>query len=114
MSPNHKKLVWLSSLLATPPLSQEARVEAGYLLRRIQSGENIGMPHSRPMPTIGKGCHELRINDKNTIWRIFYRIDSDFIVIPHWTTKKTQKTSQSDINLCQSRLTQYDSITGGN
>ena len=114
MSPNHKKLAWLSSMLTTPPLSQEARVEAGFLLRKIQSGENIGMPHSRPMPSIGKSCHELRITDKNSIWRIFYRIDSDFIIIPHWTVKKTQKTSKVDISLCQLRLNQYDSIIGEN
>jgi hypothetical protein len=34
------------------------------LLRRLQKGENIGLPHSRPMLDIGSRCHELRIRDE--------------------------------------------------
>jgi len=34
-------------------------------LRKIQQGESIGMPHSRPMPSIENDCHELRIQDKD-------------------------------------------------
>jgi hypothetical protein len=39
--------------IKTPPLSPEARIEAGLLLRRLQRGERLEMPHSRPMPVIG-------------------------------------------------------------
>ena len=56
-------------------------MEAGYLLRRLQKGETLGMPHSRPMQSIGLRCHELRINDARAIWRIVYQIDPDAIVI---------------------------------
>ncbi len=55
-------------------------MEAGTLLRRIQEGESIGMPHSRPMQGIGARCHELRIADENRIWRIIYRINVSAIV----------------------------------
>jgi DNA-binding XRE family transcriptional regulator len=37
---------------------QLARLEAGFLLRLLQRGEKIVMPHSRPMPSIGRRCHE--------------------------------------------------------
>lgn len=53
-----KPLAWLREI-KTPPFSSEARVEAGYLLRRLQKGERLNLPYSRPMPTIGSACHEL-------------------------------------------------------
>jgi len=59
--------------------SKEARIEAGLLLRRLQMGEILSMPHSRPMPSIGKSCHELRIKDKDKTWRIIYHIADDVI-----------------------------------
>ncbi len=46
-------LVWLKGEVRTPPFSPEARLEAGFLLRRLQKGESFGLPHSRPMPAIG-------------------------------------------------------------
>jgi hypothetical protein len=59
-----KPTVWLETEIRTPPFSEEARIEAGALLRRLQRGDSLGMPHSRPMPTIGARCHELRIVDR--------------------------------------------------
>ena len=53
----------LSGEVKTPPFSAAARVEAGFLLRTLQAGELLGMPQLRPMPSIGPGCHELRIPD---------------------------------------------------
>jgi hypothetical protein len=63
-----KVLILLHGEIKTPPLSREARIEAGLLLRKLQQGELLSMPHSRPMPTIGSHCHELRIVDANSIW----------------------------------------------
>lgn len=106
----HKPLVWLSETLTTPPLTVAARIEAGYLLRLLQSGEKLSLPHSRPMPTMERTCHELRIVDEKLNWRVFYRIDDDAIVIPHWTAKKTQATTKKDIDLARTRLKHYDSV----
>ncbi len=50
-----KPLVWIRGEVKSPPFSPEARVQAGFLLRRLQQGETLGLPHSRPMPTIGPG-----------------------------------------------------------
>jgi phage-related protein len=81
VSPKDKPLAWLHGEIRTPPLSKVARIEAGYLLRQLQRGEALSMPHSRPMPGIGPRCRELRIDDENETWRMVYRIDPDAIVI---------------------------------
>lgn len=107
-----KPLVWLHGEVKTPPFSKTARIEAGILLRLLQRGELIGMPRSRFMPTIGARCHELRINDQNVSWRIFYRIDVDAIVLLEVFNKKTGKTPKRIINLCKNRLKEYDSGQG--
>jgi phage-related protein len=96
----------------TPPFSSEARVEAGVLLRKLQRGEKIGMPHSRPMPVIGKRCHELRIQDSGKIWRIMHRLDNDAIVIAEVFAKKSQKTPPAVIEVSKRRLRDYDRIVG--
>ena len=108
MSTKHKPLVWLHELPKTPPLSQKARIEIGYLLRLLQSGVNLSLPQSRPMQSIGVHCHELRIQDENKIWRLFYRVDADAIIVVLWLEKKTNKTSDEVINLCRKRLKFYD------
>ena len=103
-----KPLRWLAGEVKTPPMSVEARREMGFLLRQFQEGEKLSLPHCRPMPTIGNGCHELRVNDKNKTWRLFYVLDSDAIVILEVGEKKTQKTSRATIDLCQKRLKNYE------
>ena len=106
--PSRKELAWLHGEIKTPPFSQEARVEAGVLLRRLQEGESLGMPHSRPMPSVGPRCHELRVRDEDRNWRVIYRIDPDAVLIAEVFPKTTQKTPKSVIDTCQRRLSRYD------
>ena len=108
MSPQDKPLAWMHGEIKTPPFSKAARLEAGYLLRLLQRGDKIGMPHSRPMPSIGKRCHELRISDGGVNWRIIYRIDSEAIVIAEVFSKKTGKTPNTVIETCKARLREYE------
>lgn len=103
-----KPLAWLKDELKTPPLSREARIEAGLLLRRLQRGEALSMPHSRPMPSIGIRCHELRVNDRGLAWRIVYRIDPDAIVIIVVFHKQTNQTPAQIVQLSRKRLIRYD------
>jgi phage-related protein len=103
-----KPLAWLHGQVKTPPLSHEARIETGFLLRRLQRGERLRMPQSRPMASIGAGCHELRINDADTTWRLIYRVDPDAIVIAEVFAKKTGKTPKEVIQACKKRLKEYD------
>ena len=103
-----RDLVWLHGELKTPPFSLEARLEAGYLLRQLQQGTKLTMPQSRPMPDIGRRCHELRINDENSTWRIVYRTDADAIVILEISEKKTKAMPKHIINICKGRIRKYD------
>ena len=108
MSPNDKPLVWLHGEVKTPPFTETARLEAGFLLRRLQRKENVGLPHSRPMTTIGPRCHELRIVDEDLTWRIIYRLESDAVVILAVFEKKTRKTPKHVIDVCKKRLKEYN------
>ncbi len=103
-----KPLVWLRGEVKTPPFSPAARLEAGTLLRRLQAGEKLSMPHSRPMPAIGARCHELRVVDEARTWRVVYRIEADAIVIADVFPKTTQQTPARVIADCKRRLRLYD------
>ena len=103
-------LIWLHGEVKTPPFSADARRAAGFLLRLLQVGTVLSMPDSRPMPSIGPRCHELRIRDarQRLIWRLIYRIDDDAIIIGDVFTKKTQKTPKAILDACRRRYRLYD------
>lgn len=110
MSETRKPLSWLRGSLHTPPLGTEARRRAGTLLRMLQEGERLAFPDSRPMPEVGPRVHELRVRDRDNsvTWRIFYRIDSDTILVIDWLAKKTRRTPTSVTESCKARLKRYD------
>ena len=108
MTIDQKPLVWLHGEIKSPPFSPAGRMEAGFLLRRLQRGELLSMPESRPMPSVGARCHELRIKDESHTWRIMYRIDTDAIVILEVFEKKTGKTPKHVIVTCKERMKVYD------
>jgi len=110
VSPHDKPLVILSGEIKTPPLSEAARLDAGYLLRRLQKGEVLSLPHSRPMPSIGPRVHELRIQDPATraTWRIVYRADPAEILVVEVFSKKTPTTPKQVIAQCKQRLRIWD------
>jgi len=107
-----KPLVWLRGEIKSPPLTKDARIEAGVLLRQLQQGVKLSLPHSRSMPRIGPRCHELRIPDETATWRVIYRHDDDAIVIVDVFSKKTSRTSDKIIADSRRRLRQYDATTG--
>lgn len=113
MNPKDKPLFWLSGEVKTPPMGPEARIETGYLLRCLQAGHLLSMPQSRPMPSVGAKCHELRVNDEDSAWRVLYRIDDDAIVIAEVFKKKTGKTPKSVTDNCKARLKRYDADSQG-
>ena len=59
------------------------------------------------MSNVGARCHELRITDKDSIWRIIYRIEPDAIVILDVFSKKAPTTPKPVIEQCKARLAQY-------
>ena len=102
-----RPLVWLHGEIRSPPFSTAARVEAGELLRRLQRGEPLALPHSRPVPIVGPGCHELRIVDAGVSWRIVYHLRDDAVVILAVFAKKTRRTPSQQIEASRARLRRY-------
>jgi len=90
-------------------------MQMGYLLRLLQKGHLIEMPHSRPMPSIGIRCHELRVTDNKSqkIWRLVYRIDEDAILIADVFPKTTRATPKLVIDNCKRRLKLADNTMRG-
>ena len=107
----NKPLAWLHGEVKTPPFSTEARIEARLLLRRLQRGDRLDLPHSRPMPSIGPRCHELRVQDAHVTWRIIYRLDPDAVIIAAVFAKKSRTTPKSVIESSRRRLFAYDLLT---
>ena len=83
----------------------EIRKEIGYHIFKLQMGEAIKIPHSRPMPSIGNGCHELRIKGEDGIFRVFYFMKlKNKIIVFHAFQKKTERTEKSDIEIARKNL----------
>lgn len=112
MSRTDKPVVWLHGEIKTPPFSPAARLETGVLLRRLQAGEPLRLPHSRPMPAISAACHELRIVDRDVTWRIVYGVDADAVVILDVFAKKTAATPRTVVRNCQRRWAEYVRTVG--
>lgn len=106
---SRKPLRWLGDEMTVPPFSRKAALTAGALLEVVALGGMPAMPHSRPMPSIGLRCHELRVKDGNRTWRIIYHIADDAIVILDVFAKKTRSTPNQVIERCRRRLGRYES-----
>ncbi|HEX6746388.1 MAG TPA: type II toxin-antitoxin system RelE/ParE family toxin [Longimicrobium sp.] len=108
-----KALIFLSGEIKTPPFSAEARQEAGDLLRQVQEGVKLSMPHSRPLPSLGRNCHELRVRDQKVTWRIIYRVDPDAVLVAEVFAKKTQTIPDHVLETCRKRFAAYDRAVEG-
>ncbi len=108
MSTARKPLVWLGEEIESPPLASEGKVEAFLLLERLQKGEKLKLPHSRPLPKVGKGFHELRVRDERGNWRIVYRADSDAVVILDVFKKTSGAEQKKSFERCEQRAKRYD------
>ena len=94
-----KEVIWNSSAKdILRELSGEAKKEFGLLILDLQRGVRLQMPSSRPMPILGKGCHELRVKDSDGIYRAFYYVKLlDKIIVFHIFQKKSEKTESIEI-----------------
>lgn len=85
------------------PLS--VREDLADALARLDLGLKLSMPLSRPMPSLGKGIHELRFNDASGIYRVIYLIvESREISILVAFKKTSQQTPLRVRELVKQRL----------
>ena len=89
-------------------LDRLTKLEIGTLLMRIQQGERLSAPLSKPMTVIRQSAHELRLKDKRGSYRIIYVLNlNDKIFIPHAFSKKTQKTPLKEIQVSIQRIREF-------
>ncbi|MCK9202684.1 MAG: type II toxin-antitoxin system RelE/ParE family toxin [Gallionella sp.] len=90
------------SLKCLREFPDDARQDAGYQLDKVQRGEQPD--DFKPMPSIGLGVEELRIWDESGTYRVIYTARlADAVYVLHAFPKKTQATSDRDIELARSR-----------
>lgn len=83
----------------------EIRRAFGKLLRHLQHGRSLSMPHARPMPIVALGVDELRVKDESGQYRAFViRKTRQGILVLHVFAKKSRETPRGDIELAQRRL----------
>lgn len=84
---------------------EEIRGDLADALARLDAGQSLSIPLSRPMPLVGNGAHELRLKDRSGAYRIFYALPGGGIVyVLHGFKKKTQATPKRHIELARNRL----------
>ncbi len=85
----------------------EMRKAGGFQLGRVQQG--LEPNNYRPMPSIGAGVKEIKLQDEDkSQYRIIYiaKFEEAIYVFHVITKKKTQRTSQFDIDLAKKRLSE--------
>ncbi|MGA9391689.1 MAG: type II toxin-antitoxin system RelE/ParE family toxin [Candidatus Sulfotelmatobacter sp.] len=91
-----------NSRLSIRRFPKEVRENFGGELQRVQDGE---IPlDSGPMAPVLPGVFELRDEDRDSWYRVFYYAQGGVVYVLHCFKKKTNKTPQSDIEIGRKRL----------
>ena len=86
-------------------LPEEIRGDLADALARLDAGLVVSMPLSRPMPSIGRGVHELRLKDRSGAYRVVYaRVQRGTVHVLHAFKKTTQATPVGSLELARKRL----------
>lgn len=84
---------------------EEVMADLADALARLQEGHLLSMPLSRPMPSIGRGVHELRFRDRSGIYRVvYYLAGAGRIHVLHAFKKKTRETPRQNLQIAKNRL----------
>ncbi len=83
--------------------NDDVKQQIGYNLHRIQIGKKP--LNYKLMKTVGIGVREIRVKDKDGIYRAIYVASfKEAIYVLHCFQKKEQKTRKKDIDLARARL----------
>ena len=78
-------------------------------IKTVQLGWPLGMPLVR---SLGKGLWEVRSNLKSScIARVIFSLYQGEIILLHGFIKKTQKTTNNDINLALGRKREIEKVS---
>lgn len=98
-----KEIRWVGSsyadLLAFPV---DPRRQAGFQLGRVQAG--LDPIDWKPFDDVGAGTKEIRIKDRDGIYRVMYVAKfEEAIYVLHCFQKKTQSTTKQDKTIAEAR-----------
>lgn len=86
-------------------LPLEIREDLADAMTRLEDGQTLSLPLSRPMPSIASNAHELRLKDRSGIYRIIYfLIRSGSIVVVSAFKKTSQQTPKQEIETAKMRI----------
>jgi len=86
-------------------LPEEIRSDLADAVARLDAGLMLSMPLSRPMPSIKRGAHELRLKERSGAYRVVYAlIRSGRVYLVHAFKKTTRATSFKSIEIARKRL----------
>jgi len=95
-----------NSLKCLRDFPEDAKLDAGYQIDKVQRGEQPD--DFKPMPSIGKGVEEIRIWDEAGTFRVVYTARvAEVVIVLHAFQKKTQATSKRDIDIAKERFNEF-------
>jgi phage-related protein len=99
-----KPLVWLGDTRKTlADFPAAAQKKLGFELCSVQSGSLAS--DSKPMPSVGQGVEEIRVWVESGTYRVIYIARRpEAVYVLHAFQKKSQATSQRDLQLARKRL----------
>ena len=84
---------------------EEIRGDLADALARLDTGQTLALPLSRPMPSIGSGVHELRLKDRSGAYRVFYvLLGAGVVYVLHAFHKQMQATPKHTLVVVRKRL----------
>ena len=99
-----KPVIWMgSSREDLGDFPADARREAGHQLWRVQCGDD---PDDwKPFRQVGRGVREFRIQEASGAFRVMYLAErAEALYVLHCFQKKTEQTSQHDVELARRRF----------
>ncbi len=99
-----KQVIWMgSSKEDLRDFPEEARRQVGYQLEHVQEG--VDPDDWKPMPNVGSGVREIRVRESSGAFRCIYLATRpEGVYVLHCFQKRTQKTSQQDLDLALRRF----------
>ena len=102
---DEKPIVWLgTSKEDVRRFSEAARRDAGFELYQVQRG--LDPTDWKPMASVAPGVREIRIHERNEYRVLFVARFAEAVYVLHAFVKKTQHTSQHDLELARRRFQQ--------
>ena len=77
----------------------QARLQAGYQLRRVQQG--LLPTDWKPMASVGPGVAEIRLHEPHEHRVIYVAKFGEAVYVLHAFEKKTQKTEKRDVEIAK-------------